>query len=98
MQSVISPFSVSVPNTSVQLLGPNPRRHAVVISSPAAGVLTIAFANSVTLDAGIHIHPATLPLILRREYFGDAIGQPIAVISSVAGPTTVGGVEVSALP
>lgn len=72
---------------STSLVGPNPNRVAIVISSGPTNRITLNMGGIAALDAGINIHPLSSPLILDKETYGDAITNSINAISAVASQT-----------
>lgn len=74
--------SLSLPVTiaSAQLLGPNPNRVAVLLSSHDVTLYAVAFGEEATATTGILVHPGTAPILLRIEDYGESIRGPINVI------------------
>lgn len=73
-----------IATTDSQLLGPNPNRHSLLISSGLSNRFTISFGDAAVLDKDITIYPGQAPLILRYDDFGGAITEEIRAISAGA--------------
>lgn len=58
-------YSVSVTTTSGRLCGESPRRHALWISTPASGSITISSANPAVYGSGLTFESNTRPIVLR---------------------------------
>ena len=86
-------LTIPLTAASVQVLGPNPRRLALLLSSSSTLAYFVAFGEPVTVDNGIHI-PAGFPphTFLTRAMFGDLICGAVFVLSTAGG--NVGMVEV----
>lgn len=62
--------TTSVDTTDSPLLGPNPRRWALIFSAPLTNRYTLSFKRAAVLDEGITVYPTTLPLVLTHNEFG----------------------------
>lgn len=65
--------TVIVGITDTRLLGPNPRRHSLLLIPPPVGAAnryTVSFANPAVLDQGINLSPGSLPFLLDHDNFG----------------------------
>jgi len=93
MHSGTSQVQASIANVDAILLPFNPRRRAVLISSPPAGTLFVSVVGPGAATVGFPVNPTTAALYLTRENVGDAITNEITVAMSVAGPTTIGAIE-----
>jgi hypothetical protein len=81
----------SVGLTDTQLLGPNFKRLAVLISAPLQNRITLAFGMPAVLDQGITLYPGAAPLYLTMDMIGQSIREEIHAI------TTVGAQSIGAL-
>lgn len=78
---------------SQQLLGPNTKRFAVIISAPNLNYITLSFGGEAVLNQGINIYALQNPFILMYDHIGDAICEPIFALAS-AGAPTIGFIDV----
>lgn len=89
--------SKSVPTTSVQLLGPNPYRVAIIVSLGVTQRYTISFDRPAVIDRGIQISTIQGPTVFNRHNVGKLITRPLYAISHSA-PQIVSIVEVIECP
>lgn len=88
---------VSVATTSTQLVGPNPYRIGIYLSSPPTNRYTLSFLPTAVLDEGITLFPTDPSLKLLSSEMGSAIQQPVSAISAVAAQN-VAVTEISLAP
>jgi hypothetical protein len=88
----------SIANTALFVLPSNPRRYALRVQSPSAGVLTVRFGDVATTTYGYQIQPAATGTRFCVDEDGEDIQKPVSMIMSVAGPTTIGVIESIVLP
>lgn len=81
----LNPLSVVVATTSTSLIGPNPHRTALIISSGLTNRFSVAFGVAAILDSGLTIRPGVNPIILSRDVLGDAITQAVTAIFAAVG-------------
>lgn len=83
----------SVAATSGQLVGPNPRRYAIVISCDATDDVTLAFGKPAVLHKGITLFAKGPPFVLLYDHIGQAIREEINAISAT-GVAVVGVLDI----
>lgn len=59
-----------IATTDTLLVGPNPRRVAIVISGPPTNRFTVSFGGAAVLDQGITQYPLAAPLVLDHDVWG----------------------------
>lgn len=97
MKTTIETRTVTVGTASTQLLGPNPRRVGVIVSSPPTNAITLSWAGAAVLNEGVTLFPADSPWAMYSYQIGSALGQPVFAISDVAGQN-VAVTEIIAAP
>lgn len=85
---------VTIGIASSQILGPNPRRKMLVLSSPRTNRVSYFFGEEAVLDGGITLSADRVPLVLTHDECGEALHEAIFAIAAVA-PETVGIMEVN---
>jgi hypothetical protein len=86
--------SFTVGTVAAPLLGPNPRRHSLIIWVPSGNRVTLSQRSDITLNAGITISNSNSPFVMTADAFGDWLKRQIFAIGDVA--AIVGGyVEVT---
>jgi len=84
---------VTVGTTSVQVLGSDPQRVALIINPPATNRVTISDSIGDLDLAGIVIFSQQAPFLIRYEDFGDAL-QSVLYGRVNTGSATVGFCEI----
>ena len=84
MKTTIETKLVNVATTSTQLLGPNPSRIAVFLSSPPTNRYTLSWLPTAVLDQGVTMFPTDPAFKLLHRDIGTSIEQPFSAISAVA--------------
>lgn len=84
--------SVSVGLTSTVIIGPNPKRHALILTGVAAQDTSYGFGEDAVLNRGLTFPNATMPMVLKYDDLGDALYQSVRAITEIA-PGVVGIVE-----
>ena len=84
---LLSQTHVQLGSTSVQLVGANTRRYALVISSDSAAAFTLSFKGPAVLGQGIQVAAGSPPLQLSYDSYGDALREPIYAIAATGTPT-----------
>lgn len=69
---------------STLLVGPNPNRRALIVSSGPTNRFTLSFKGDAVLDAGITIPPNTSPFVVGPGVCGCIMEGPVTAISAVA--------------
>lgn len=88
-------FSANIQTTSTLLIGANPRRKALVISSPVTNRVTISSDNPAVDRVGITLYAGGPPAVLCSCHVGDWIKGTLFAVADTAAQL-VGGVESSA--
>jgi len=77
----------SVLLTDTELLGPNPKRFALMIGSPVANRVTLSFGGPAVLDQGVNLYAGGPPLFLVWDHLGNSMREEVRAISTVANAT-----------
>lgn len=77
--------SVGLTAVSVEVLGPDPYRWAVVFGQVTSGTAWIMPDAAAVLGNGFEMATVQAPLILSRDVVGDLVGKPWFAIHSVGG-------------
>lgn len=77
----IKQYALHVPNTSAVLIGPNPRRQAIILTGSIGGSWFIRFGEPAILEGSIGVLQNSTVVTLTRELIGDQITQSINGIS-----------------
>lgn len=83
----------SVAATSGQLVGPNPRRWALIVSCDATDDVTLSFGKAAVLHKGINLFKGGPPFVLLYDHVGQAIREEINAISAT-GAAVIGVVDI----
>jgi len=91
--------NVLVQATDTPILGPEPRRIAVVISgAPSAGpTIWLSLIGPAAVNVGLPLYPGNPPLVLYDEWLTDWITEGIRGVTS-AGTVTIGIWDIMAAP
>ena len=94
MATAARPFTVVANTTVVQLVGPNPRRRGLYVSSDPALLddIFVTWVESIARGA-IMIPAFTRTIFLCGERLGEALQQPLFVFTTL-GAVTVSCVEI----
>lgn len=84
MKTTIETRIVTVPTSSTQLVGSNPRRIGLLLSAPPTNRVTISWLPTAVLDQGVTLYPTDMPYKILAAEIGSGICQPISAISAVA--------------
>lgn len=74
-------------SASVQLLGPNPKRKAIIFTPSTSTTYTVSWDSSVTSGQGLTFSIGTNPYIISDQDIGSAITMPIFAIANSTGRT-----------
>lgn len=85
-------FTVAVAVTSGVLMGPNPRRTALIIFNTDAGTATVSLSPSAVTGQGVPVTTTSAPVKLPIWEVGSLLQQPISVIG--VGATLITVIEV----
>lgn len=86
MRKRVRPTSFTYGAADAIVMGPNPKRTALIISSSSAQPVSIAFGESSVTNPLVTLRVNTEPLILTRDLIGDDITLPVR--GSAGGATT----------
>lgn len=82
--------------TNQPFIGPNPRRHSLIVNVPSGNRVTFSQRTDAALGQGLTLQNQNAPFIMRVDDFGDWICRSINAIGDAAG-INVGYVEVTDL-
>lgn len=85
-------FSKAIGVGSAEVLGPNPKRVSLLLSSSSLVRYTVGFGQDPVLDQGLTIQVGANPVYLHVDTVGECITREIRVVASAAGGYC-GGIE-----
>jgi hypothetical protein len=85
--------NLATSNASQQLLGPNDRRYALVISAPATNTAWVSFGRTASSTNGLPIYAGTGWQVLLYDHIGQALREQINIITP-AGADEVGCLDI----
>jgi hypothetical protein len=78
----VNTLVVTMPATPGQIVGPNPRRKAIIICPNTASSSYISFDSNISTTKGLFLNTAMPPVMLTEDEIGTAVRLPIFGFSS----------------
>lgn len=88
-------LSTPIGTTSTRLLGPNPKRRALILSPTSLNRCTVSLGMAAVLDQGLTLYPGTQAPPLTYGTYGEALCQDVFAIFENVGET-LGYIEIMA--